>query len=103
MLSFRQLSSEHIALRENLHKETNEKKRLSMENEELAWKLSQSCEAVSPGALTPPRFNPSPSPTRPSKTFFAPSPSPTRVSNSFGRHPSQESPESGVFSPSHQH
>ncbi|XP_071950599.1 uncharacterized protein [Antedon mediterranea] len=49
----RQLSSEHRALKESLDKQSTEKKRLSMENEELVWKLQQS-ECGSPICLTPP-------------------------------------------------
>lgn len=83
----RQLSSEQVALRENFERETNANKRLSMENEELMWKLNQS-GAMSPGRLTPPRFNPSPVPSSPltSRTLLI-------------RASSSESHESGVFSP----
>ncbi|XP_033118740.1 microtubule-associated tumor suppressor 1 homolog A-like [Anneissia japonica] len=66
----RQLSSEHRALKETLDKQSTEKKRLSMENEELVWKLQQS-ECGSPVCLTPP------TPTRTTRM-----PSPT---NSFSR------------------
>lgn len=39
LLSFRQLSTEQAVLQESLEKESKVNKRLSMENEELLWKL----------------------------------------------------------------
>ncbi|XP_074529890.1 microtubule-associated tumor suppressor 1 homolog A [Halichoeres trimaculatus] len=53
----RQLSSEQALLHENLQKESNVNKRLSMENEELLWKLHNgdlsSPRKLSPGATSP--------------------------------------------------
>ncbi|XP_072170751.1 uncharacterized protein [Diadema setosum] len=89
----RQLSTEHVHLRESYQRETDVNKRLSMENEELMWKLNQGGESLTP----PPRFKPSPS--------FSPSPSPSPTSTriGFSRSSSTESHESGVFSPNHPH
>ncbi|PIK44357.1 hypothetical protein BSL78_18779, partial [Apostichopus japonicus] len=87
----RQLSSEQVTLRENFEKETNANKRLSMEKEELIWRLNQNQtgqSAISPGRFTPPKFNPSHIPSSPltSRTLLS-------------RASSSESHESGVFSP----
>ncbi|XP_067843036.1 microtubule-associated tumor suppressor 1 homolog isoform X2 [Heptranchias perlo] len=48
----RQLSSEQVVLQESLHKESKVNKRLSMENEELLWKL-QNGDVLSPKKLSP--------------------------------------------------
>ncbi|XP_064201127.1 microtubule-associated tumor suppressor 1 homolog A isoform X1 [Anguilla rostrata] len=58
----RQLSTEQAVLQESLQKESKVNKRLSMENEELLWKLHN-------GDLSSPRKL---SPTSPSKTFQSP-------------------------------
>ncbi len=41
---FRKLSAENRKLYTDVEKEANEKKRLSMENEELQWKMRQSLD-----------------------------------------------------------
>lgn len=49
----RQLSSEQVVLQQSLQKESKVNKRLSMENEELLWKL-QNCDLLpSPCRLSP--------------------------------------------------
>lgn len=58
----RQLSTEQAVLQESLHKETKVNKRLSMENEELLWKLHN-------GDLNSPRKL---SPSSPSMTLQSP-------------------------------
>ncbi|XP_061108529.1 microtubule-associated tumor suppressor 1 homolog A isoform X4 [Conger conger] len=58
----RQLSTEQVVLQQSLQKESKVNKRLSMENEELLWKLHN-------GDLSSPRKL---SPTSPSKTFPSP-------------------------------
>ncbi|XP_077983657.1 uncharacterized protein LOC144438492 isoform X2 [Glandiceps talaboti] len=85
----RQLSSEHLVLREHFEKESMVNKRLSRENEELQWKLQNSDGSPITG-LTP------------SSTRSTLSPSPThnlrdRESRLFSRSSSTESHESGVF------
>lgn len=92
----RQLSSEHVHLRETYERESHVNKRLSMENEELMWKLSNS-DSLSPI----PRFKPSPA-LSPSLSP-SPSPSPTGVHKGFSRSCSTDSHESGVFSPNQPH
>ncbi|XP_047208940.1 microtubule-associated tumor suppressor 1 homolog A isoform X3 [Girardinichthys multiradiatus] len=62
----RQLSTEQTMLQESLQKESKVNKRLSMENEELLWKLHN-------GDLNSPR-KVSPSPTSPSHSFRLQSP-----------------------------
>ncbi|XP_047440794.1 microtubule-associated tumor suppressor 1 homolog A isoform X2 [Mugil cephalus] len=62
----RQLSTEQAVLQESLHKESKVNKRLSMENEELLWKLHN-------GDLSSPR-KASPSSTSPSHSFSLQSP-----------------------------
>ncbi|MEQ2260959.1 Microtubule-associated tumor suppressor 1 A [Xenotaenia resolanae] len=62
----RQLSTEQAMLQESLQKESKVNKRLSMENEELLWKLHN-------GDLNSPR-KVSPSPTSPSHSFRLQSP-----------------------------
>lgn len=62
----RQLSTEQAMLQESLQKESKVNKRLSMENEELLWKLHN-------GDLNSPR-RVSPSPTSPSQPFKLQSP-----------------------------
>ena len=42
-----QLMEENRSLHKMVHKENSEKKRLSMENEQLSWKMSQSREGYS--------------------------------------------------------
>ncbi|XP_077434913.1 microtubule-associated tumor suppressor 1 homolog A [Vanacampus margaritifer] len=54
----RQLSTEQAALQESLQKESNVNKRLSMENEELLWKL-QNGEPSSPQKMSPSSLSPS--------------------------------------------
>ncbi|XP_022079440.1 CAP-Gly domain-containing linker protein 1-like isoform X3 [Acanthaster planci] len=93
-----QLSSDHITLRENYEREVNEKKRLSMEKEQLSWRLSLHSESSSPVSLSPghtffPCTSPSRSPTR------SPNPSPSVLKQNLSRSSSMESHESGVFSP----
>ncbi|KAK7899493.1 hypothetical protein WMY93_020346 [Mugilogobius chulae] len=69
----RQLSTEQALLQESLHKESKMNKRLSMENEELMWKLHNG-ELSSPGA-------PAPAPAPPRLTSAACSrPAPPRSS-----------------------
>ncbi|KAM3613375.1 uncharacterized protein V6R79_025070 [Siganus canaliculatus] len=72
----RQLSSEQAVLQESLQKESKVNKRLSMENEELLWKLHN-------GDLSSPR-KVSPSSTSPSHSFSLQSP---RSSGLFSSHP----------------
>ncbi|AWP12429.1 putative microtubule-associated tumor suppressor 1 [Scophthalmus maximus] len=62
----RQLSTEQTVLQESLHKESKVNKRLSMENEELLWKLHN-------GDLSSPR-KVSPTSTSPSHSFSLQSP-----------------------------
>ncbi|KAI9515742.1 hypothetical protein NQZ68_022096 [Dissostichus eleginoides] len=62
----RQLSTEQAVLQESLHKESKVNKRLSMENEELMWKLHN-------GDLSSPR-KVSPTSTSPSRSFSLQSP-----------------------------
>ncbi|XP_059202808.1 microtubule-associated tumor suppressor 1-like [Centropristis striata] len=62
----RQLSTEQAVLQESLHKESKVNKRLSMENEELMWKLHN-------GDLSSPR-KASPTSTSPSRSFSLQSP-----------------------------
>ncbi|XP_070769692.1 microtubule-associated tumor suppressor 1 homolog A [Enoplosus armatus] len=62
----RQLSTEQAVLQESLHKESKVNKRLSMENEELLWKLHN-------GDLSSPR-KVSPTSTSPSHSFSLQSP-----------------------------
>lgn len=50
----RQLSSEQAILQQTLQKESKVNKRLSMENEELLWKLHNGDLLGSPRRLTPP-------------------------------------------------
>ncbi|XP_041455392.1 uncharacterized protein LOC121408128 isoform X1 [Lytechinus variegatus] len=86
----RQLSTEHVHLRASYERESSVNKRLSMENEELMWRLNQG-DNLSP----PPRFKATSTPS--------PSPSPTGARKGFSRSSSTESHESGVFSPNHPH
>ncbi|XP_070552228.1 microtubule-associated tumor suppressor candidate 2-like isoform X7 [Ptychodera flava] len=90
----RQLSSEHLVLREHFEKETQVNKRLSRENEELVWKLQNSDSGSPLTGLTP------------SSTRSTLSPSPThshphghlhRDSHTLSRSSSTDSHESGVF------
>nr|XP_006814588.1 PREDICTED: probable GPI-anchored adhesin-like protein PGA55-like [Saccoglossus kowalevskii] len=85
----RQLSSEHVVLREHIEKESQMNKRLSMENEELYWKLQNSDTSSPILGMTP------------SSTRSTLSPSPTHHRD-YSRRPmsrssSTESHESGVF------
>ncbi|XP_071786432.1 uncharacterized protein [Asterias amurensis] len=89
----RQLSSDHITLRENYEREVNEKKRLSMEKEQLSWRLSLHSENSSPVGLSPHSFTACTSPSR------SPVRSPTSTKKDLSRSSSMESHESGVFSP----
>ncbi|XP_026185943.1 microtubule-associated tumor suppressor 1 homolog A isoform X2 [Mastacembelus armatus] len=72
----RQLSTEQAMLQESLQKESKVNKRLSMENEELLWKLHN-------GDLSSPRKV---SPTTPLHTFTSPLPTPSH-SQSFASLP----------------
>lgn len=63
---YRQLSTEQAALQESLQKESKVNKRLSMENEELLWKLNN-------GDLSSPR-RVSPTSSSPSHSFTLQSP-----------------------------
>ncbi|CAF92019.1 unnamed protein product [Tetraodon nigroviridis] len=54
----RQLSTEQAALQESLQKESKVNKRLSMENEELLWKLHNG-DLSSPRRTSPPSTSPS--------------------------------------------
>ncbi|XP_038055292.1 CAP-Gly domain-containing linker protein 1-like isoform X2 [Patiria miniata] len=97
-----QLSSDHITLRENYEREVNEKKRLSMEKEQLSWRLSLHSEGSSPVSLSPghtffPCTSPSRSPTR--SPTRSPNPSPSVLKQNLSRSSSLDSHESGVFSP----
>ncbi|KAL3045201.1 hypothetical protein OYC64_013457 [Pagothenia borchgrevinki] len=56
----RQLSTEQAVLQESLHKESKVNKRLSMENEELMWKLHNG-DLSSPRKVSPTSTSPSPS------------------------------------------
>ncbi|XP_032811373.2 uncharacterized protein LOC116942961 isoform X1 [Petromyzon marinus] len=83
----RQLSFEHSALQETLVKESKTNKRLSMENEELMWRLQNGEGLGSPGKGSPSstsssisfRFPPSRSPASmsPSRSIASPALSPT--------------------------
>lgn len=70
----RQLSEENANLHESVEKESTEKKRLSMNNEELLWRL-QTSPLMSPASSPLHRsFSTSPVPSSP---FFLPSSSPS--------------------------
>lgn len=77
LLHYRQLSTEQAVLQESLHKESKMNKRLSMENEELLWKLHNG-EVGSPRKVSPTSTSPLHSP-----------------SHSFGL---QSPPSSNIFS-----
>lgn len=70
----RQLSTEQAVLQESLEKESKVNKRLSMENEELLWKLHNG-DMCSPRKVSPTSPLPSPSP-RNSGSFSAPTVAP---------------------------
>ncbi|XP_041044894.1 microtubule-associated tumor suppressor 1 homolog isoform X2 [Carcharodon carcharias] len=67
----RQLSTEQVVLQESLQKESKVNKRLSMENEELLWKL-QNGDVLGPKKLSPT----SPLSFQPSKTSVSPNSNP---------------------------
>ncbi|XP_078253920.1 uncharacterized protein mtus1b isoform X2 [Rhinoraja longicauda] len=71
----RQLSTEQVVLQTSLQKESKVNKRLSMENEELLWKL-QNGEVLSPQKLSPSSSFPFQSSRNSTPSFFGPSPSP---------------------------
>ena len=71
-LSARQLSTEQAVLQESLEKESKVNKRLSMENEELLWKLHN-------GNLCSPKRSPT-SPPSPSSHLGTQAPSPAPAS-----------------------
>lgn len=74
---YRQLSTEQAVLQESLQKESKVNKRLSMENEELLWKLHN-------GDLSSPRKVSPTSTTSPSHSFSLQSP---RTSGLFSSPP----------------
>ncbi|CAM9531764.1 unnamed protein product [Lampetra planeri] len=92
----RQLSFEHSTLQETLVKESKTNKRLSMENEELMWRLQNGEGLGSPGKGSPSstsssisfRFPPSRSPASmsPSRSIASPALSPTHGGGGGGPH-----------------
>ncbi|XP_051865294.1 microtubule-associated tumor suppressor 1 homolog [Pristis pectinata] len=71
----RQLSTEQVVLQESLQKESKVNKRLSMENEELLWKL-QNGDVLSPKKLSPSSSFSFQSSRNSTSSFSGPAPSP---------------------------
>lgn len=62
LMHYRQLSTEQAMLQESLQKESKVNKRLSMENEELLWKLNNG-DVSSPRKVSPTSTSPLHSPS----------------------------------------